>query len=88
MRAAMSTGYFGTLEIGGMSIPIQKWNCRCTFSFKDPPRTEINDLGSKMAALAILSCDHRKVIVPSREEWIGVNLLERDDELPPRKKYE
>ena len=50
-----------------------------------PPRTTINDLGSKLAAQLLLCSIDRRIIVPSEEEWIGLNLLERDDELPQRR---
>ena len=47
-------------------------------------RTEIRDLGSKLAAQILLSDDRRRIIIPSKEEMIGVYLLERDDELKRR----
>ena len=51
---------------------------------KPSNRTEIGDLGSKLAAQLLLTDDSRRIIIPSREEWIGLNLLERDDELERR----
>ena len=56
------------------------------FSTLELPPTEINELGSKLAAKVLLLDKDGRVIVPSRDEWIGVNLLERDDDLPPRAK--
>ena len=52
-----------------------------------PQRTEIDDLGAKCAAHILLANQNGGIIVPSQEEWIGLNLLERDDELPNRKKH-
>lgn len=49
-------------------------------------RNTINDLGSKLAAQILLSDTSKRIIVPSKEEWIGINCLERDDELPNRRK--
>ena len=51
-----------------------------------PRRTEYNDLGSKLAAQVLLGDTTRRIVVPSYEEWVGVDLLERDDELPTRRK--
>ena len=57
-------------------------NCRCViFSIPKPQRTEFNDLGSKLAAQIFLADRIKGIVIPTREEWIGVNLLERDDEL-------
>ena len=52
----------------------------------DPPRTEIGDLGAKCAARILIQDRNSGIVVPSREEWIGLNLLERDDELPNRRR--
>lgn len=49
-------------------------------------RSEINDLGSKLAAQILLATGGTRLVIPSYEEWVGFNLLERDDELPARKK--
>lgn len=52
----------------------------------NPIRTEVRDLGSKLAAQLLLCDRHtKKIVVPTREEWIGINLLSRDDELQRRK---
>jgi hypothetical protein len=48
---------------------------------RDVPRTIYTDLGSKLAATLLLQDRSNKILIPSREEWIGVGLLERDDEL-------
>ena len=42
--------------------------------------TEIEELGCKLAAKVLLSGKSRKIVVPSCEEWIGINLLELDYE--------
>jgi hypothetical protein len=58
-------------------------NCRCTILARFPaPRTEVEELGMKLAA-QILLADRitRKILIPSNEEAIGFYLLERDDEL-------
>jgi len=47
--------------------------------------TEVNDLGAKCAARCLLS-SRLGIVVPSRLEMIGVALLERDDELPGRRR--
>ena len=51
-----------------------------------PPRTEITDIGSKCLAGMLLADRYSGIVIPSREEWIGLNLLERDDELPNRRR--
>lgn len=35
----------------------------------------------KFAARCLLADNARKILIPSADEWIGVNLLERDDML-------
>lgn len=44
---------------------------------------EADELGSKCAA-AVLLADRSRIVAVTREQWIGFNLLERDDELPKR----
>lgn len=40
----------------------------------------------KMLAKIMLSdAGRRSIVIPERIEWVGVNLLERDDGLPARK---
>jgi len=51
-------------------------NCRC------PNCRPQNELGDKLAARIMLLDKSLKLYLPSEEEWIGLNLLERDDELP------
>ena len=41
------------------------------------------EAGAKMAAKLMLA-GRRGIVVPEAIEWVGVNLLERDDELPRR----
>jgi hypothetical protein len=65
---------------------IQHPMCRCCLCPADPlksKRDEIEDLGSKLAASILLSDTTRRIVVPTHEEWFGLNLLERDDELSP-----
>jgi hypothetical protein len=45
----------------------------------------IDELGCKCAARIILADSQRRIDVPNRDEWIGVNLLEHGDQLPRRK---
>lgn len=42
-----------------------------------------NELGQKLAARVFLSECRRsqRFLAPSREEWVGINLLVRDDEI-------
>lgn len=42
---------------------------------------EVQVLSRKLQARIVLADGRRKMIVPTREEWIGINLLERDGEL-------
>lgn len=50
--------------------------------WKEPKqRTEIQELGCKLAAQILLADTLGGIVIPSEEEWIGLNLLERDDEL-------
>lgn len=56
-------------------------DCRCS---NCRPTTE---LGDKLAARIMLLDKSTKLYLPSEEEWIGLNLLERDDELPSFKEH-
>jgi hypothetical protein len=47
---------------------------------KREPRTEVQELGSKLAARLLLSDKSRRIIVPTQEQMVGVNLLILDDE--------
>lgn len=42
---------------------------------------KFDELGCKLAAKILLQNTTKGIITPDRDEWIGVNLLERDDEL-------
>lgn len=42
---------------------------------------KFDELGCKLAARLLLQDTSKGIITPNRDEWIGVNLLERDDEL-------
>lgn len=45
------------------------------------PKHQIDEDSAKFYA-GIMLCDiSKKIVVPTCEEWIGLNLLERDDEL-------
>jgi len=51
---------------------------------KEQPLTKIEEERLKFEALVMLSQfsrDSKKVIIPTRDEWVGLNLLEQDDEL-------
>jgi hypothetical protein len=41
-----------------------------------------DELGNKLAALIMLTQFTSKLILPTYEEWLGFNALDRDDELP------
>lgn len=58
-------------------------NCRCTLSIPQESRTAMkyNEIGLKFAARMLLDDKRNELIVPSGEEWVGLNLLERDGEL-------
>ena len=65
------------------------WNI--TFSYKAITQEQLStdctdDLGSKLAARLLLAGRARHVVVPSSDEMRGVYLLERDDELPGRRR--
>lgn len=62
-------------------------NCRCQvipLQFQGN-RSEYNDLGSKLAAEILLADPTPRIVIPDREEWLGINLLERDGELRDRR---
>lgn len=85
----MITGYGAKLFRGEELIgPLSHFNCRCSIDYpvKATIPTEINELGCKLAAKVLLLDKNGRLIVPSQDEWIGVNLLERDDDLPNRSK--
>jgi hypothetical protein len=51
-----------------------------------PHPTPIEEIGCKAAARILLSrIGTTRIVVPDRNEWLGVALLERDDELPKRR---
>lgn len=60
--------------------------CQCECRCESPVDPRVDELGRKLQARVILADRLRRLIVPSRDEWIGVNLLERDDQLPPRRR--
>lgn len=45
----------------------------------------LDEFASKMLARIILADGTRKILLPSQQEYQGIGLLERDDELPPRR---
>lgn len=49
----------------------------------DPhPNPKLEELGFKLAAhLFMIGTKHRTVLAISKDEWIGINLLDRDNEL-------
>lgn len=49
---------------------------------------EENELGCKLSAKIMLANRMRRVYIPDGYEWVGVNLLERDDELVRRKRVD
>lgn len=46
----------------------------------------IDELGCKLAARLLLAGRARQIVIPSTDEMCGVYLLERDDELPNRRR--
>lgn len=64
-------------------------NCRCVMiAVEDGPvererKRKEDELGRKLQARLFLTASrwNRSLVVPIQDEWIGLNLLERDDEL-------
>ncbi len=54
--------------------------------FSNSQKIALEELGLKCAAKIVLVDPLRRCIVPDRIHALGVALLERDDELPPRRK--
>lgn len=52
---------------------------------RPPTSPAIEELTRKLLALIMLAND-RGLVVPTKDEWIGLNLLERDDQCPPSRK--
>lgn len=54
-----------------------------------PPNTSSatyeSRLGMAKCLAKLILTPSKGIIIPSHEEWIGLNALERDDELPPHK---
>jgi hypothetical protein len=51
-----------------------------------PAPSSVQEIGCKAAARILLSrVGTTRIVVPDRDEWLGVGLLERDDELPGRR---
>lgn len=42
---------------------------------------ELEELGNKASAKILLADSSRRIRIPTYDEWIGIGLLERDDEL-------
>lgn len=75
--------------------PLLKWSVgQVSFSVKNdwepfrvrpeswgPPSTALDDLGDKAAARILLADRISGLVVPTAEQWHGLNKLERDDEL-------
>ena len=57
------------------------------FTMGQSASVEVDELGCKAAAsVLLLGGGNGRVVVPDVNEWIGVGRLERDDELPPRRR--
>ena len=54
-------------------------NCRCVLLPHEQPKIDEN--GCKIAAEFLLLDSSPRLRVPSKEEWLGIGYLERDDEL-------
>lgn len=54
-----------------------------------PPnhQTYESRLGMAKCLAKLILTPSKGIIIPSHEEWIGLNALERDDELPERKPH-
>lgn len=72
--------YLASVTIGGKTYPV---NGFVTLSLgpRQVERSPLADLGSQLAAQILLSDTTRRIVVPSKEEWVGVGLLEMNDEL-------
>lgn len=67
---------------------ILHFKCTC-FGFPGPVTrvpTEIEELRLKCAAKCLILGRTPKIVIPDRDEMVGLALLERDDELPKRRK--
>lgn len=56
----------------------------CSCDYPPPEMYEQSLEFAKLQAKIILNSTHRKIVVPSHEEMIGLYALERDDQLPKR----
>lgn len=54
--------------------------CRCSLIPIVMESPQMAEARQKFEAACML-VDPRRLIVPTKDEWIGVNLMERDDEL-------
>lgn len=54
--------------------------------FDGPVPSEFEEQTAKMTARLLLADGSRQLRRPTLEEWIGLNMLERDDELPRQRK--
>lgn len=61
-------------------IPVGRFNLQQDNSVI-PEETQFREEGQKTVAKILLSDRRHVLIIPSRDEWIGINLLERDDQL-------
>jgi hypothetical protein len=52
-----------------------------TYRPKPVVRSEISDLGNQLAASILLQDTFNRIVIPTYEEWIGIGLLEMNDEL-------
>lgn len=64
--------------------PPQHKNCRCTID--PPPPSEFDEGIAKYRAKELLRKKKDRIIIPDREEMLGIHLLSRDDQLRPERK--
>lgn len=66
------------------AIKKARYRHRIAGLYRLPPITfdqaKSDELGRKACAQIMLVGSLDKIVVPSQDEWIGLNLLERDDE--------
>ena len=58
--------------------PAKHPNCRCVVLERE---SKVNEDGCKFQAQMMMLGLGKEIVIPTREEWIGFNLLERDDGL-------
>lgn len=71
-----------TLQIGDQTIEVESYIIKINYKKEQPkPSPLLLEASRKFEAEIMMEGINNRLSIPTREEWIGLNLLIRDDEL-------